>query len=59
MKQKFLVPVANPANMGHLLEFAVLIKDPNENIPVYPLTVFTNNNQVRDQIDENQEANDS
>lgn len=56
VKHKFLVPVANPANMEHLLEFAVLIKDTNENIPIYPLTVFTNNNQVRDQIDENQSA---
>lgn len=56
VKHKFLVPVANPANMEHLLEFAVLIKDNNESIPVYPLTVFTNNNQVRDQIDKNQSA---
>jgi Kef-type K+ transport system membrane component KefB len=56
LKHKFLVPVANPANMEHLLEFAVLIKDQNESIPVYPLTVFTNHNQVRDQIDENRTA---
>ncbi len=56
LKHKFLVPVANPANMEHLLEFAVLIKHENENIPIYPLTVFTDNNQVREQIDENQSA---
>lgn len=56
IKHKFLVPVANPANMEHLLEFAVLIKDKNESVPVYPLTVFTKNNQVREQIDENQSA---
>ncbi len=55
-KHKFLVPVANPANMEHLLEFAVLIKDEDETIPIYPLTVFTNNNKVREQIDENQSA---
>jgi len=56
LRHKFLVPVANPANMEHLLEFAVLIKDRNENIPVYPLTVFTSQNQVREKIDENKEA---
>ena len=56
LKHKFLVPVANPSNMEHLLEFAVLIKDKNEGIPIYPLTVFTSNNHVREQIDENQAA---
>jgi hypothetical protein len=53
LRHKFLVPVANPANMEHLFEFAVLIKDRDESIPIYPLTVFTRNKQVSDQIDEN------
>jgi Kef-type K+ transport system membrane component KefB len=53
IKHKFLVPLANPANMEHILEFAVLIKDKNDSIPIYPLTVFTNHDQVRDQIDNN------
>jgi hypothetical protein len=53
LRHKFLVPVANPANMEHLFEFAVLIKERDENIPIYPLTVFTRNKQVSDQIDEN------
>jgi K+-sensing histidine kinase KdpD len=53
IKQKFLVPVANPANMENLLEFAVLIKDNNDTVPVYPLTVFTRHDQVRDKITEN------
>ncbi|HSH19095.1 MAG TPA: cation:proton antiporter, partial [Draconibacterium sp.] len=56
VKHKFLVPLANPANMEHLLEFAVLIKDQNDSVPIYPLTVFTNHDQVRDQIDENKAA---
>ena len=56
LKHKFLVPVANPANMEHLIEFAVLIKDHNENIPVYPLTVFTSQDHVREKIDENKVA---
>ncbi|MEX0981268.1 MAG: cation:proton antiporter [Bacteroidales bacterium] len=54
MKQKILVPIANPANMAHLLEFAVLIKRDDDHIPIYPLTVFTQKDQVRTQIDNNQ-----
>ena len=55
VKQKFLVPVANPANMENLLEFAILIKDNDVSIPVYPLTVVTQRNRVREKINENQE----
>ncbi|MBN1115722.1 MAG: cation:proton antiporter, partial [Bacteroidales bacterium] len=55
VKQKILVPVANPSNMENLLEFASLIKVDGSNIPVYPLTIFTNRNEVRDRIDENRE----
>ncbi len=56
VRHKFLVPVANPANMGHLLEFAILIKDKDETVPVYPLSVFTNHNQLREKVDETKEA---
>ena len=55
IRQKLLVPVANPENMDHILEFAVLIKQDNDKIPIYPLTVFKKNDQVRKEIDENQE----
>ena len=56
LQHKFLVPMANPANMEHLLEFAILIKDQNDTIPVYPLTVFTNHHHVRSQIDNNKKT---
>ncbi|MBN1115947.1 MAG: cation:proton antiporter [Bacteroidales bacterium] len=55
VKQKILVPVANPSNMENLLEFASLIKVEYNNIPVYPLTIFTNRKEVRDKIDKNQQ----
>ncbi len=55
MKQKILVPVANPANMENLLEFAVLIKKDDEGIPIYPLTVFSQKKKVRARINETQE----
>lgn len=56
VKHKFLVPIANPANMENLLDFAILIKDNNDTVPVYPLTVFTKRDKVREKINENKEA---
>jgi transcriptional regulator with PAS, ATPase and Fis domain len=41
--------------MENLLEFASLIKMENNNFPVYPLTIFTNQREVRDKIDKNQQ----
>jgi hypothetical protein len=55
IKQKLLVPVANPENMDHILEFAVMIKQDNDKVPIYPLTVFKKHEKVREEIDENQE----
>lgn len=54
-EQKLLVPLANPANMENLLDFAILIKTDDSSIPIYPLSVFNKrNNEVRLQIDETQ-----
>lgn len=55
MKQKILIPMANPENMEHLLDFAVLIKKDDDGIPLYPLTIFSPGKKVRDDINENQE----
>ncbi len=55
IKQKILVSVANPANMQHLLDFAILIKKEDEGIPVYPLTIFSQGKEVREEINANQE----
>ncbi|MDF1549594.1 MAG: cation:proton antiporter [Bacteroidales bacterium] len=52
--QKILVPMANPINMKSLLEFALLIKDIEDTSPVYPLTIFTNRENIREKIFENQ-----
>lgn len=54
-KQKILVPLANPSNMENLLQFAILIKTEENKIPVYPITIFTNRNDIRNRIDKNQE----
>jgi Kef-type K+ transport system membrane component KefB len=55
IKQKILVPVANPSTMKNLLEFASLIKKEDNSIPIYPLSVFTNRSEVRDKIDRSQQ----
>jgi uncharacterized FlaG/YvyC family protein len=54
-KQKILVPMANPENMEHLLEFAVLIKGNDDMVPIYPLTIFSQGKKVRQEINENQD----
>lgn len=38
--QRILVPLANPATMRQLLNFAALIKDTESNEPIYPLSVI-------------------
>ncbi len=55
VKQKILVPLANPINMENLLEFASLIKKEDDSVPVYPLTIFTDRSEVREKIDKNQQ----
>jgi Kef-type K+ transport system membrane component KefB len=54
IKQKILVPLANPDSMKNLLEFASLIKDEKEANPIYPLTIYTNKAKVRKNIHSNQ-----
>jgi len=53
-KQKLLVPLANPANMAHLLEFAALIREKGDDDPVYPLLVFQERDNDRNIIRQKQ-----
>jgi Kef-type K+ transport system membrane component KefB len=38
--QRILVPMANPATAEDLMDLALLVRDPDSDQPVYPLTVF-------------------
>ena len=49
-KDKILVPVANPTNIEHLIDLALMIKKAEEEVPVYPLSVITDDYQARDNI---------
>jgi hypothetical protein len=49
-KDKILVPVANPANIEHLIDLAMMIRKEQEEVPVYPLSVITDDYHARDNI---------
>jgi len=53
VRQKLLVPIANPETMGSLIDFTIMIKEDDHEQPVYPLTVVTGGDQVRERIDNN------
>lgn len=54
-REKILVSITKPASSENLLEFAGLIKNEENNFPVYPLTVFPKYKEVREKISENNE----
>lgn len=48
--EKILVPIANPSNIGHHVELALLMKDKKSVNPVSLLGVFPNNQEVEKNI---------
>lgn len=48
--QRILVPLANPATMKNLLEFAMLIKAEEKSDEIYALSVFTQHDDIREKI---------
>lgn len=48
--QKILVPIANPANVIPLIDFAMLIKDRNSEEPIYPLNVVIDNDDASTEL---------
>ena len=49
-KERILVPVANPANIEHLIDLAILFKKDQEVMPIYPLSVIIDDYKARDKI---------
>lgn len=49
-----LIPIANPANIEPLLDFANLIRDPDHQLPVYALSVVADHIEEQERIGENQ-----
>jgi Kef-type K+ transport system membrane component KefB/nucleotide-binding universal stress UspA family protein len=48
--QKILVPIANPANVIPLIDFAMLIKDRSSEEPIYPLNVVIDNDDASTEL---------
>ena len=48
--QKILVPIANPANVIPLIDFAMLIKDRTSEEPIYPLNVIIDNDEASTEL---------
>jgi hypothetical protein len=51
-KDRIVVPLANPENMENLLEFSSIIKDADNETPIYPLSIITGRNQSSPKIQE-------
>lgn len=48
--ERFLIPIAQPERMEPLLDFAMMVKQPGNNAPVYPLVVVQDDEEAREKI---------
>ncbi|HRI26980.1 MAG TPA: cation:proton antiporter [Chitinophagales bacterium] len=51
--ERILVPIANPATMNQLIDFAILVKKPESKEPLIPLAVVTDNSEAEDNVRQN------
>ncbi len=51
-KDRIVLPLAKPENMENLLEFSSIIKDADNETPIYPLSIITGKNQSSPKIQE-------
>jgi Kef-type K+ transport system membrane component KefB len=48
--QGFLIPIANPATMEKLIDFAIMMKNQKEQSPIIALTVVKDDNQAQEKL---------
>ena len=48
--ERILVPIANPANFEQLIDLAILIKNPQSDEPIYPLSVVNDDAESKKRI---------
>jgi Kef-type K+ transport system membrane component KefB len=48
--QRILVPIANPANIEHLIDLAVMVRDKGSDAPIYPLAVVKDDDEAQERI---------
>ncbi len=49
-KERIMVPIANPDHIQNLIDFALFIKNPNSNSPIYPLSVILDEGKINEKI---------
>lgn len=49
-KDRILIPIKNPNTIERLIDFAVLIKSPKDQNPIFPLAVVYDDEEARDKI---------
>jgi len=47
---RILVPISNPETIEQLIEFAILLKEPNSYEPIYPLAVVKDDDEAKNKI---------
>jgi hypothetical protein len=47
---RILVPISNPATIEHLIDFAILLKEPASPVPIYPLAVVKDAEDTETQL---------
>jgi Kef-type K+ transport system membrane component KefB len=48
--ERILVPIANPATIEHLMDLAIMIKEPHSAEPIFPLSVVKDDEQAKEML---------
>ncbi len=48
--ERILVPIANPATIEHLMDLAIMIKEPQSSEPIYPLSVVKDDETAKEML---------
>lgn len=50
VKERIMVPIANPDHIHNLIDLALFIKDPETDSPIYPLSVIMDEGKIHEKI---------
>jgi len=49
-EERILIPVSNPQTIGQLVSFAVMVKDPDSEEPLFPITIVPDDEQAAENV---------
>lgn len=55
LQERIMVSISNPETIERLIEFSILIKDPESEEPIYPITVVPDSEKAEEQNTENKQ----